>query len=61
MPLLPRSRAHGWCTYDLLQIGIYPFNTRQSAHAFLLALRAKGYHLRVVVTDMRTDYWDVVA
>jgi transposase-like protein len=48
-------------TYDLLHIEIYPFNTKQSARAFLLALRAKGYHPRVVVTDMRVDYRDVVA
>lgn len=48
-------------TYDLLHIEIYPFNTKQSARAFLLALRAKGYHPRVVVTDMRMDYRDVVA
>jgi transposase-like protein len=48
-------------TYDLLHIEIYPFNTKRSARAFLLALRAKGYHPRVVVTDMRTDYRDVVA
>jgi len=48
-------------TYDLLHIEIYPFNTKQSARAFLLALRAKGYHPRVVVTDMRVDYRDVVS
>ncbi len=48
-------------TYDLLHIEIYPFNTKQSAQAFLLTLRAKGYHPRVVVTDMRVDYRDVVA
>ena len=48
-------------TYDLLYIEIYPYNTKQSARAFLLALRAKGYHPRVVVTDMRVDYRDVVA
>jgi transposase-like protein len=48
-------------TYDLLHIEIYPFNTKQSAKAFLLALRAKGYHPRVVVTDMRVDYRDVVS
>lgn len=48
-------------TYDLLHIEIYPYNTRQSARAFLLALRAKGYHPRVVVTDLRSDYRDVVA
>jgi transposase-like protein len=48
-------------TYDLLHIEIYPYNTRASARAFLLALRAKGYRPRVVVTDMRVDYRDVVA
>ena len=48
-------------TYDLLHIEIYPYNTKQSARAFLLALRAKGYHPRVVVTDMRVDYRGVVA
>jgi transposase-like protein len=48
-------------TYDLLHIAIYPFNTKQSAHAFLLALRAKGYHPRVVVTDLRVDYGPLIA
>ena len=48
-------------TYDLLHIDIYPYNTKHSAKAFLLALRAKGYHPRVIVTDMRVDYRDVVA
>jgi len=48
-------------TYDLLHIDIYPYNTKESARAFLLALRAKGYHPRVIVTDMRVDYPDVVA
>jgi hypothetical protein len=48
-------------TYDLLHIEIYPFNTKQSANAFLLALRAKGYHPRVVVTDLRVDYGPLVA
>jgi len=43
-------------TYDLLHIAIYPHNTKQSALAFLLAVRAKGYHPRVVVTDLRVDY-----
>ena len=47
-------------TYDLLHIDIYPYNTKPSARAFLLALRAKGYHPRVIVTDMRVDYRDVV-
>ena len=43
-------------TYDLLHIAIYPHNSQASAHAFLLALRAKGYAPRVVVTDIREDY-----
>jgi len=48
-------------TYDLLHIDIYPYNTKHSATAFLLALRAKGYHPRVIVTDMRVDYQSVIA
>ncbi len=48
-------------TYDLLHIDLYPCNTKHSAHAFLLALRAKGYHPHVIITDMRVDYRDVVA
>jgi transposase-like protein len=48
-------------TYDLLHIALYPHNTRDSAHAFLLALRTKGYHPRVVVTDLRQDYGAVIA
>jgi transposase-like protein len=43
-------------TYDLLHIAIYPRNTAESTEAFLLALRAKGYHPRVVVTDLRQEY-----
>lgn len=48
-------------TYDLLHITLYPHNTRESAQAFLLALRAKGYRPRVVVTDLRRDYRPVIA
>jgi len=48
-------------TYDLLHIELYPYNTKQSAKAFLLALRAKGYHPRVVVTDLRVDYGPLIA
>ena len=48
-------------TYDLLHIEVYPYNTKESARAFLLALRAKGYRPRVLVTDMRMDYREVVA
>jgi transposase-like protein len=48
-------------TYDLLHIALYPHNTRESAQAFLLALRSKGYRPRVVVTDLRRDYRPVIA
>jgi hypothetical protein len=48
-------------TYDLLHIAIYPYNTQESALAFLLALRAKGYHPQVIVTDLRQDYGPVIA
>jgi hypothetical protein len=48
-------------TYDLLHIAVYPHNTTESAQAFLLALRAKGYHPRVVVTDLRRDYGPLMA
>jgi len=48
-------------TYDLLHIAIYPHNDKKSAHAFLLALRAKGYHPRVIVTDLRQDYGPLIA
>jgi transposase-like protein len=48
-------------TYDLLHIAIYPDNTAASARAFLLALRAKGYQPRVIVTDLRPDYGPAIA
>jgi transposase-like protein len=48
-------------TYDLLHIAIYPHNDQDSAAAFLLALRAKGYHPQVIVTDLRQDYGPVIA
>ena len=48
-------------TYDLLHIAIYPTNDQARATAFLLALRAKGYHPQVVVTDLRQDYGPVIA
>jgi hypothetical protein len=47
-------------TYDLLPIAIYPYGTRASAQAFLLGLRAKGYHPAVMVTDLREDYGPVI-
>lgn len=48
-------------TYDLLHIAIYERNTKESAHAFLLALWVKGYRPRVVVTDLRQDYGPALA
>jgi len=48
-------------TYDLLHIAIYPHNNPDSAQAFLLALRSKGYHPQVIVTDLRQDYGPVIA
>jgi len=48
-------------TYDLLHIAIYPYNDKESALAFLFALRAKGYHPRVIVTDLRQDYGSLIA
>lgn len=47
-------------TYDLLHIAIYPHNSQASAEAFLLALRAKGYYPRAIVTDLREDYAAVI-
>jgi hypothetical protein len=48
-------------TYDLLHIAVYAHNTEESAQAFLLALRAKGYQPQVIVTDLRQDYGAVIA
>jgi len=48
-------------TYDLLHIALYPHNDQDSAATFLLALRAKGYHPQVIVTDLRQDYGPVIA
>jgi hypothetical protein len=48
-------------TYDLLHIALYPNNDEASAQAFLLALRDKGYHPQVIVTDLRQDYGPVIA
>jgi transposase-like protein len=48
-------------TYDLLHIAIYAHNDKDNALAFLLALRAKGYQPRVVVTDLRRDYGNDIA
>lgn len=48
-------------TYDLLHIAIYAHNDKDNALAFLLALRAKGYQPRIVVTDLRRDYGGDIA
>jgi len=48
-------------TYDLLHIAIYAHNDKDNALAFLMALRAKGYQPRVVVTDLRRDYGNDIA
>ncbi len=48
-------------TYDLLHIAIYAHNTKSTARAFLLALKAKGYCPCVIVTDLRIDYGSVIA
>lgn len=47
-------------TYDLLHIAVYPHNTKAAARTFLLALKAKGYTPRVIVTDLRIDYGSVI-
>jgi transposase-like protein len=66
----PHSKMKRWMyvyfavdcyTYDLLHIDIYPYNDHVSATAFLLALRAKGYHPQVIITDLRQDYASVIA
>ena len=43
-------------TLDLLHINLFPHLGKDSARTFLLELRAKGYHPRVIVTDMNQDY-----
>ena len=48
-------------SYDLLHIAIYPSNGKRQARAFLLALRAKGYKPRVIVTDLTQDYSEPLA
>jgi transposase-like protein len=48
-------------TYDLLHIAIYAHNTADSTRAFLLALKAKGYNPRVIVTDLRQEYAPAIA
>jgi transposase-like protein len=48
-------------TYDLLHIAIFPHVGSDSARAFLVALKAKGYRPQVLVTDLNQDYGAVIA
>jgi hypothetical protein len=48
-------------TYDLLHIAIYERNSAHSTRAFLLALKAKGYRPKVIVTDLRAEYGAAIA
>lgn len=48
-------------TYDLLHIALYGRNTAYSTRAFLLALKAKGYRPKVLVTDLRSEYGPAIA
>lgn len=43
-------------TLDLLHINVFPHLGKDSARTFLLELRAKGYHPRVIITDLSLDY-----
>jgi hypothetical protein len=48
-------------TYDLLHIALYEHNSAHSTRAFLLALKAKGYQPKVIVTDLRSEYGPAIA
>jgi transposase-like protein len=48
-------------TLDLLHMRVMPHLGKDSARLFLLELRAKGYHPRVVVTDLSQDYAEPLA
>jgi transposase-like protein len=61
----PAGKRHKWMyvyvavdvhTLDLLHISLFPHLGQDSARTFLLELRAKGYHPRVIITDMNQDY-----
>lgn len=39
-------------SYDMLHVAIYSVRGTNSARAFLLALRAKGYVPQIIVTDL---------
>jgi transposase-like protein len=66
----PTSKQRKWMyvyvavdvhTLDLLHIDIFPNLGKDSARTFLLELRAKGYHPRVIITDMNQDYAEPLA
>jgi transposase-like protein len=66
----PASKQRKWMyvyvavdvhTLDLLHIALFPHLGKDSACTFLLELRAKGYHPRVIVTDMNQDYTEPLA
>jgi transposase-like protein len=66
----PQSKMSKWMyvyvavdmhTLDLLHIDVFPYLRSTSAQTFLLALRAKGYHPQVIVTDLCSDYPEVLA
>lgn len=66
----PESKQRKWMyvyvavdvhTLDLLHINIFPNLGKDSARTFLLELRAKGYHPRVIITDMNQDYSEPLA
>jgi DNA-directed RNA polymerase subunit RPC12/RpoP len=48
-------------SYDLLHIALYERNSARSTRAFLLALKAKGYQPKVIVTDLRSEYGPAIA
>jgi transposase-like protein len=61
----PESKQRKWMyvyvavdahTLDLLHCNVYPNLGKDTARTFLLELRAKGYHPRVVITDLNPDY-----
>lgn len=66
----PQSKMRKWMyvyvavdmhTLDLLHIDVFPYLGSASAQTFLLALRTKGYHPQVIVTDLCNDYAEVLA
>jgi len=48
-------------TLDLLHLKVFPHLGKDSARTFLLELRAKGYHPRVIITDLSQDYAEPLA